>query len=250
MSAAVLGLFFVPKGIASESAIGVRDRVAESAMLAQARHSESTMRDSDTTAVECDHRGQPRRVRDQGTRVRGLGAVMAANNSLMDQRKSTPPPATRSICILPDCEHAPRFVAWLIHDEDGDAHTVTLSDGSLMGHYVVWCERHKVQPLPYKTMLTQVGRLPQVEKDRPIKKCPETGRALYLETGSPDRWTRYTIRPPQKLPGKVPVGDVVQPRKLDPPRQRRPPEVAQPAAPSVPAPEQPDPFEQPLPRAA
>jgi hypothetical protein len=171
---------------------------------------------------------------------------MAANNlRRAEQPQTVEMSRGQGICYLPDDEHAQRFIDWLIYDEDGIGHTVVMSDVSMFKKYLLWCQRYSVMPIPEKTLQTAVGRNKlQVKKDRPIKKCPVTGRALYLETGSPDRWTRYTIRAPQKLPGKVPVGDIVPARVLETKAQRAAAKAVPPAT------EQPDQHQQPLRRAA
>lgn len=169
------------------------------------------VRDGESAMVEGGHDGQPRLDRDQGRGVHGLGNAVGAATT------RPAPPSERGICFLPACDHADRFIDWLIYDEDGVGHTVVMSDRSLFAKYLMWCERFSVVPLPEKTLQTLLGkRKQQVVKDRPIKKDPKTGRALYHATGSPDRWTRYTIKPPRKdvLPGKVPVGDIVEARPM------------------------------------
>lgn len=187
-------LFFDPRRVRDESAVRVRDRAVES------------------TVVERVHGGRPDPDRGRVGRVRGRGVEVGA-----DATRTAP---VRGQCFLPAVEHVVRFVDWLIHDEDGVAHKIVKSDAGLFSDYLQWCAKFSVVPLPAKTILTLMGRQPNVAKDRPIRKCPKTGRALYHATGSPDRWTRYTIRPPRKIPGTVPVTDVVAAQPVKTKKQR------------------------------
>lgn len=192
-------LFFVPARARNESTMSPRSH------------------DDESTMVDRVHDGRPRPDRGQGGGVQGLCNVVGADTT--DATSA----AEHGVCFLPAVDHVAGFIEWLTTDDEGAVCRIVRSDRQLFSDYLQWARKHCVVPLPEKTLQTLLGRNARVAKDRPIKKCPKTGRALYLSTGSPDRWTRYTINPPRRdagLPGKPPVVDLVPERPALTKRQR------------------------------
>ncbi len=136
------------------------------------------------------------------------------------------------------------FVEWLLLGADGGP--VRLTDKRVTANYQRWAEEWNVVPIPGSMLLAGLKKHPQVRHKRE-RLLDRNGFAIKNEKGTPVRPTFYTFsaaKPAAKVPGKVPLQslDIV----AQAPLAARP----QPSAPSVPATGQPDPFEQPLPRAA
>lgn len=183
--------FFLPLRVRDETAIndGVRDQ---------------------ETAVDGDRgRGRPGRDRGQGGGVRGseIAVIAAAPRR----------PEPQWDAYMPAREHIERFIAWAIVDAQGRVRMVRQTFFEMHQLYLEWCACHYVTPLPDKTWQTVMKAHGQVSTKREPIKCPATGRILRKSSGAPERVTYYTVRPPRPqpvLPGKVPVGEIVEARPV------------------------------------
>lgn len=156
------------------------------------------------SAVDGDRgRGRPGRDRGQGGGVRGSEIAVT--------------PESQWDAFMPAREHVERFIAWAIVDAQGRVRTVRQTFYEMHQLYLEWCACHYVTPLPDKTWQTVMKGHAQVSAKREPIKDPATGRILRKASGAPERVTYYTVRPPRPqsvLPGKVPVGEIVEARPV------------------------------------
>jgi hypothetical protein len=113
---------------------------------------------------------------------------------------------------------------------------VRLSDKWVITNYQAWCAHWNVVPIPHSILLANIAKHPQVRRSRD-RLLDDNGRALRNEKGTPLRGMFYTFavkhaaKPPPKLPGRVPVTDLVpHDPLLSRPRPARKPQQAAPAA--------------------
>jgi hypothetical protein len=101
------------------------------------------------------------------------------------------------------------FVAWML--EDGDP--VRFTDKRVVQNYLRWAEEWNVVPIPSSILLANLKQHPDVRHARE-RELDQHGRAKRNANGTPIRPSYYTFavavkkRQP-KLPGKVPVTEIV-----------------------------------------
>lgn len=142
--------------------------------------------------------GHKRRVHGLGGGAPGLGVRTDSQKNkaaLLYNSRAISPPAQRGMAILPTDEHVARFIAWAITDEDGNGQRVRFRHKQAAANYLVWADRHCVQPLAELVFLSALAKHSQVKRSRDRVKDIATGRVAILPSGSPMRETHYSITP-------------------------------------------------------
>lgn len=149
-------------------------------------------------------------------------------------RKHAPPTIQMGASL-----HASEFIEFMM----ADGYEVSFPRERMVQQYRAWAAEFSIVPLPPSIFLAVLAAHPQVERKR-VRKKDRNGRVLRTETDarSPQRERVYVISPPRKLPGKVPVADLVEARPVATKAQRKKPSSpgASVAQPQPRQPEQPE----------
>ena len=203
LSAAV-GLFFAPQRVHdattrnSPSALRVKD-------------DESTVNVSHDTVSRRVHgdegspgRGRPRRVHGSGEPDHGREAVVAPHAEAAEN-------PWKPLIEMGVKDTVDEFVFYMLK---GDP-PYRLNHEEWLTQFRRWALHERVAPIPACIFLAAFGKHPAVRKGRDRLKQRD-GKVIRLDTEarSPKRQVVYVLAMPRKLPGTVPVGDIVPKQTL------------------------------------